>query len=75
MGGLKFPVAEFPDLAQPGDQRIGGTPVHAWARGRRLDIVVPLGANPTFDKADFLRAKAVDDLLAGLPDLRFRESL
>jgi hypothetical protein len=62
---LKFPIPGFPDLAQPGEQTIAGVCVHAWVRGRSLDIVIPPGANPTFaNKTDFLRPKAVDDLLS-----------
>jgi hypothetical protein len=70
---LKFPIPQFPNLAQPGDQTLAGAPAHLWVRGRFLEIVIGPAVGPySVDESDYKRAKAIDDLLSG-SDLNFSD--
>jgi hypothetical protein len=70
---LTFPITQFPDLAQPGEQALAGASVHVWIRGHFLEVVIAPAIGPfSVDEADYLRAKAIDGLLHR-PGLQFRE--
>jgi hypothetical protein len=43
---LKFPIAEFPSLAQPGDTIFAGVPVRIWVRNRCLEIIIGPAVGP-----------------------------
>jgi hypothetical protein len=70
---LKFRIPEFPDLAQPGEQVLAGAFVHMWLRACYLEFTIGPGIGPcSVDESDYLRAKALDELLLR-PGLQFRE--
>jgi hypothetical protein len=70
---LTFPIPQFPNLAQPAETTLAGIPVHVWVRAHHIQIVVAPTADPVrVNEDDFLRAKALDDLISSRPDLRVR---
>jgi hypothetical protein len=65
---LTFPIPQFPHLAQPGVTTVAGIPAHFWVRPHHLQIVIAPAADPVWlDEDDFLRAKAIDDLISRRP--------
>jgi hypothetical protein len=70
---LKFPIPGFVDLAQPGEQVLAGASVHIWIRNQCIELVIAPAIGPfSVDRADYLRAKAIDELLRR-PGVQFRE--
>jgi hypothetical protein len=68
------PVPAYPELAQPGEQILGGASAHVYIRGRFLELVIaPAIGAYSVDENDYLRAKALDELLRR-PGFQFRST-